>query len=291
MGRSASKEARVPNNLLKPQGIIYKNHAWDDRVLKKMVQRRKLSPFYPPFEEKSDILDECPICMMCYQGGLNKSVCCHQLICSECYLQVRKTMKDTTSECPFCKTRPYNIVYTGPRSTEDKLKDQTEEQKVIELKLKMRKEEEEEDERRRLERAKNAPTVIVNVEPQNLVQQPTHTERSVNNLNQFIPQAIGNNNLDDENYFDVMIEEAIRLSMLENKVETTQNTESNHEIIQEATVASPPSDTSEIVIEWTHPLEQTRQDFTQTPNPDDTSPEVNEEDEDLKAAIALSLAI
>jgi hypothetical protein len=64
MGRSASKEVYVPPQYLKPQNVIYQTHEWDNRTLKKMIQTRKLSPFYPPLEIKADDNDECPICMM-----------------------------------------------------------------------------------------------------------------------------------------------------------------------------------------------------------------------------------
>jgi hypothetical protein len=66
MGRSASKEQGIPPQFLKPQGVIYQTYEWDDRMLKRMVLSRKISPFFPPQESKNDDNDECPICMMVF---------------------------------------------------------------------------------------------------------------------------------------------------------------------------------------------------------------------------------
>jgi len=141
MGKKQSKDI-VDSRYLLPYGI-YSKSEWDPRVLRKMVLTRKISPFYPPMETRAEGSDECPICMMCYFGGLNRSLCCGQSICSECFCQVKKPKTGYEATCPFCNFKPYNVVYRGPKTEEEQLRDQIEEQKVIELKMKMQKEQQE----------------------------------------------------------------------------------------------------------------------------------------------------
>ena len=62
--------------------------AGDERVLRRMVLERRLAPFYRGDDEPTDDMEECPICMLNYPGGLNRSSCCQQGICSECFLQI-----------------------------------------------------------------------------------------------------------------------------------------------------------------------------------------------------------
>ena len=62
--------------------------AGDERVLRRMVLDRKLAPFFPGEDDPGDDKEECPICMLYYAGGLNRSSCCQQGICSECFLQI-----------------------------------------------------------------------------------------------------------------------------------------------------------------------------------------------------------
>jgi hypothetical protein len=196
MGRSASKEQNVPPQFLKPQGV-YKSYDWEDRTLRKLILSKKLSPFFPPPESKSEDNEECPICLMCYAGGLNRSACCQQSICSECYLQVRKNPRDYHAECPFCKTRPYNITYKGPKTSEEKFKEQMEEQKVIELQLKMRLEEEEKERKRLNDRLNN---IAPQQQSQFLNQQPNpriedDEEESEDGLQHFYQRMLNQSNV------------------------------------------------------------------------------------------------
>ena len=54
-----------------------------------MILERRLAPFYRGEEEPADDdREECPICMLYFPGGLNRSACCQQGLCSECFLQI-----------------------------------------------------------------------------------------------------------------------------------------------------------------------------------------------------------
>jgi protein-arginine kinase activator protein McsA len=62
--------------------------AGDERVLRRKVLDRQLAPFFRGKDEPGEDTEECPICMLNFQGGLNRSSCCQQGLCSECYLQI-----------------------------------------------------------------------------------------------------------------------------------------------------------------------------------------------------------
>ncbi|KAI9457810.1 hypothetical protein BJY52DRAFT_456567 [Lactarius psammicola] len=63
---------------------------------------------------------ECPICFLYYPPHINRSRCCDQAICSECFVQIKRTEPTVThmvSEpacCPFCVQEHFGIVYTPP---------------------------------------------------------------------------------------------------------------------------------------------------------------------------------
>ena len=80
-----------------------------------------------------------------------------QAICTECFAQIKQP-RAVHVQCPFCNKDDYSVTFTGPLSDAAILKQQTEEQEVISLQIKMREEEIERDrlrseerERRRLE--------------------------------------------------------------------------------------------------------------------------------------------
>nr|CAG4715977.1 unnamed protein product [Naegleria fowleri] len=117
---------------------------------------------HPPLEL---YFDECPICMMYYQGGMNSAKCCSQRICSECYLQICRggpKHAESNSICPFCKASPFKIQYTGPKNWKQRCKELEEEQKVIQLKIKHDQEEQlqqEEERNKRISESLNNSTI------------------------------------------------------------------------------------------------------------------------------------
>ncbi|KAF8266597.1 hypothetical protein EI94DRAFT_1584820 [Lactarius quietus] len=63
---------------------------------------------------------ECPICFLYYPSNINRSRCCDQAICTECFVQIKRTEPTVThmvSEpacCPFCVQEHFGIIYTPP---------------------------------------------------------------------------------------------------------------------------------------------------------------------------------
>ncbi|KAI9597268.1 hypothetical protein BDF19DRAFT_412249 [Syncephalis fuscata] len=63
---------------------------------------------------------ECPICFLYYPRNINYSRCCHQPICTECFLQIKRNASDITNPapCPFCVKPNFGVVYMPPSSAE-----------------------------------------------------------------------------------------------------------------------------------------------------------------------------
>ncbi|KDQ12307.1 hypothetical protein BOTBODRAFT_34594 [Botryobasidium botryosum FD-172 SS1] len=63
---------------------------------------------------------ECPICFLYYPRNINRSRCCDQEICTECFVQIKRadpTPTNLVSEpasCPYCVEPNFGIFYTPP---------------------------------------------------------------------------------------------------------------------------------------------------------------------------------
>ena len=75
---------------------------------------------------------ECPICFLYYPPHLNKTSCCSQFICSECFVQIKRrpphyeehpdpkspppeaTLISEPAACPYCKQPSFGIAYEPP---------------------------------------------------------------------------------------------------------------------------------------------------------------------------------
>ncbi|KAF8162922.1 hypothetical protein B0H34DRAFT_794682 [Crassisporium funariophilum] len=63
---------------------------------------------------------ECPICFLYYPPNINHSRCCDQAICTECFVQIKRTEPTAThlesepAACPYCVQDNFGIVYTPP---------------------------------------------------------------------------------------------------------------------------------------------------------------------------------
>ncbi|KAH8925748.1 hypothetical protein BT69DRAFT_1348509 [Atractiella rhizophila] len=85
-------------------------------------------PFGPGEKEKKGEISsylgeavECPICFLNYSPLINRSRCCQQEICTECFIQIKRadpTITNPTSEaasCPYCGVPNFGIIYDPPR--------------------------------------------------------------------------------------------------------------------------------------------------------------------------------
>ncbi|KAK0503108.1 hypothetical protein EDD18DRAFT_1345996 [Armillaria luteobubalina] len=63
---------------------------------------------------------ECPICFLYYPPNINHSRCCDHPICTECFVQIKRSEPTTThlvsdpAACPYCVQEHFGVVYTPP---------------------------------------------------------------------------------------------------------------------------------------------------------------------------------
>lgn len=125
MGQKSSKPPRVDPRFFAPQKLYCYNEV-DLRKLRRLIKDNKLAPCFPGEDSESQELEDCPICFLSYPS-LNRAVCCHKPICTECFLQVKSQQAGSCPKCPYCKA-DFSIYFHGPLSAEEKRKLHAEEQ-------------------------------------------------------------------------------------------------------------------------------------------------------------------
>jgi len=137
----------IDSKFLKPNTGLYPiaQQKWDLKAIRRQILDKHVAPFYPGTPDPASPDDEeCPICMLYYTGGLNRSVCCNYSVCTECFYSLRPTA-NAPIQCPFCQRPDYAVRFSGPLTQEERKKIQDEEKKVKDLEAKMRQEEIERD--------------------------------------------------------------------------------------------------------------------------------------------------
>ncbi|KAJ6823373.1 uncharacterized protein M6B38_383710 [Iris pallida] len=135
----------VDDRYTRPQGL-YQHRDIDHKKLRRLILDSKLAPCFPGDDDDGGggssglDLEECPICFL-YYPSLNRSRCCMKGICTECFLQMKPPHSTRPTQCPFCKTSNYAVEYRGVRTKEEKGIEKFEEQKVIEAQIRMRQQE------------------------------------------------------------------------------------------------------------------------------------------------------
>ncbi|KAL9667692.1 hypothetical protein QQ045_002056 [Rhodiola kirilowii] len=198
----------------------------DIKKLKKLILESKLAPCYPGDEDYSCDLEECPICFLSYPS-LNRSRCCSKSICTECFLQLKMPNATRPTQCPFCKTANYAVEYRGTKTKKEKSIEQIEEQRVIEAKIRMRQQEMQEEEVKLQQRQETSSSHVrvTSIER-------NHTEATANGILKHYLRGLTSPNTNIyENIFrdnelvvdleDIMVMEAIWLSMQENNMSTS----------------------------------------------------------------------
>jgi len=206
---------------------LYTHCDWDVRVVRKLISDKKMAPLSRGRVDPSDVqegYEECPICFLYYTGGLNRSKCCKKGICTECYLQVRRPNQPTN--CPFCNHSQYIVSFTGPLSRDEIAKEMKEQRKVQELKVQMRNDEIERDKAR--EDAKRSKLSKPNSNLQSAIehsQLPPISEEGASGSSSVTPSPFDKliNNPSEADLEELMLMEAIRLSLENRGVNSTQN--------------------------------------------------------------------
>lgn len=105
---------------------LYPSCHWEDKTIRRLIGDGKLAARLRGSEVRSaDTDQECPICFLHY-AEVNKTKCCHAVLCTECFLQV-KPQREKTGVCPFCNcTRLQTTVSRGLQEHEIEERDRTE---------------------------------------------------------------------------------------------------------------------------------------------------------------------
>jgi len=62
---------------------------------------------------------ECPICFLYYPRNINYTRCCDQPICTECFIQIKRTFSNPEPTCcPYCVQPNFGVIYFSPDSEE-----------------------------------------------------------------------------------------------------------------------------------------------------------------------------
>ncbi|OCF35429.1 zf-C3HC4 type zinc finger protein [Kwoniella heveanensis BCC8398] len=63
---------------------------------------------------------ECPICFLNYPPNINTSRCCQQPVCTECFVQMKRSeatithLESDPACCPFCMETDFGVIYERP---------------------------------------------------------------------------------------------------------------------------------------------------------------------------------
>ncbi|KAH3759118.1 E3 ubiquitin-protein ligase GW2 [Pelomyxa schiedti] len=178
-----------PSAVIIPPCTLYKSRAWDETAVRKLIASRVLSPAFVGDANKTPDSEECPICFLNYTGGLNRTLCCKQAICTECLLQTHPQFVTTsTLTCPICR-HGMIVKYTGPLSKEERAAMELEDKKVHDLEEKMRMEEIERDREREAAR-KSMPTSVPTTPPPPPPPPPPPAHLDLNNEDAMMAEAI-----------------------------------------------------------------------------------------------------
>ncbi|ORX94576.1 hypothetical protein K493DRAFT_337737 [Basidiobolus meristosporus CBS 931.73] len=146
------EEESVDGGGFQPHGIYSAPQDFDHKAVRKLIQDRRLSPFYkgqPDLEflkvaatdsqrnrtkrrsssvrsrnssARLTLTDlyrgavECPICFLYYPRNINYSRCCEQPICTECFVQIKRPeATGTPAVCPFCVRPHFGVLYKPPK--------------------------------------------------------------------------------------------------------------------------------------------------------------------------------
>ncbi|KAF8080665.1 hypothetical protein N665_0929s0018 [Sinapis alba] len=235
MGNKLGKKRQVvEERYTKPQqGLLYMNKDVDFKKLKKLILESKLAPCYPGAEESSSHdLEECPICYL-YYPSLNRSRCCMKSICTECFLRMKNPSSSQPTQCPYCKTSNYAVEYRGGKTKEEKSIEQIEEQRVIEAKIRIRQKEAEEEEERMHKRLESPSSRTSTVTADTEYGSAAEDEETVSSQDSCVTShpRVSRDGEFDYDLEDIMVMEAIWLSVQEPGSQINKSPEEDHNVV------------------------------------------------------------
>jgi hypothetical protein len=89
----------------------------------KKIKKNRPNKDDPEFVESSyfnadlllkDFID-CPICLLAYPRNINYTECCHQPMCTLCFVKIKRPNSGRIISCPFCNHVNFAVCYHKPR--------------------------------------------------------------------------------------------------------------------------------------------------------------------------------
>lgn len=87
---------------------------WTEDQVLRLVEEKKLASRTALSSQSASLVDretECPICFNDFEQ-LNAVMCCNQLVCTQCYVTIRKP-GEVNCICPFCDHAGFPVVPVG----------------------------------------------------------------------------------------------------------------------------------------------------------------------------------
>ncbi|KAI8067148.1 hypothetical protein BC940DRAFT_301401 [Gongronella butleri] len=119
MGASLSRQEDRMNELLEPHDLYaHLPIDYKRKLVRKLILTKRLAPFHEGNDAaKSEQDTECPICFLHYSSAINESKCCHQPICTECFVQMKRMDPAVAVACPFCCSAGFGVCYSQGTKT------------------------------------------------------------------------------------------------------------------------------------------------------------------------------
>ncbi|KAL4451562.1 hypothetical protein ABPG75_007224 [Micractinium tetrahymenae] len=119
MGQTAAKpvlhrQQQPEEQEAQPSGLAprssFARGACNRRRVRRLIRAGRLAACWMPLDEGQGF--ECPVCMELYTK-LNHTACCHQDICTECFISIVAPGCGASARCPYCQA-PALQVYLPP---------------------------------------------------------------------------------------------------------------------------------------------------------------------------------
>ena len=102
---------------------LYASCCWEDKAIRKLIGDGKLAARLKGCDDAADLTcHECPICFFNY-SEINITKCCHALVCTECYLQIKPQKASSKNKqgkiqhnCPFCNAARLQVSPAPPET-------------------------------------------------------------------------------------------------------------------------------------------------------------------------------
>lgn len=93
------------------------------RKHRKKIKKNRPNKDDPEFVESAyfdaeiltkDLVD-CPICLLAYPRNINYTECCHQPMCTLCFVKIKRPNSGRIISCPYCNHVNFAVFYHKPR--------------------------------------------------------------------------------------------------------------------------------------------------------------------------------